>query len=470
MLDDFDGQEEHRVPLLEVTCGLGLIAAGQLILLVLWCWATLLRLVVVSIPAQTQDSGRSSRIAVQSHRGRMVQHMGKNIVICSDGTGNTFDKRMTSVTRMVKQHLDLDHPDRQVVCYDQGVGTTALRKGEVSRAADSPGHGAALCILPAPAAGWFPPLTWVSRGRGLLFGFGLKENVRQMYCKLTQLYEGPGDQVFLFGFSRGAFTVRALAGLLHRCYLPSPGLGDIDERFERAWRLFQPMVADVDAVRALRDDHRPCPVHFIGVWDTVKSYGGLIPVILPHLRHNPDVKHVRHALALDERRAWFKHTTWGQLDSDRDNAMTRLNSRDKPKYQAQDISEVWFSGCHSDVGSSNMALRWMLGEAANVQPPLLLGESGISLLRVSDPRGTPEIHPSWTWAWRMVEKVPRREIDNSGVYPAKVSRWGSDGVRNPELSRRHGRVVVHSSVGDHHSIQGSIAVCGTKGPPASRSI
>jgi uncharacterized protein (DUF2235 family) len=394
--------------------------------------------------------------------------MGKNIIICSDGTGNTFEKRITNVTRLV-WHLDLDQPDRQVVCYDQGVGTTAQRKKAVSRTAASPGHGTALCLLPAPAAGWFPPSNWVSRGRGLLFGDGLEENVSQMYRKLAQLYEGPEDRVFLFGFSRGAFTVRALAGLLYRCHLPRRGQDDIDRRFERAWKLFQPMMADMDAVRDLRRDHRPCPVHFMGLWDTVKSYGGLDPVILPHLRHNPDATHVRHALALDERRAWFKPTTWGQLDIDRDNAMTRLDPHDEAGYEAQDISEVWFTGCHSDIGRGNLTLRWMLGEAVNVQDPVLLSETGASLLRTADLHGTAEITPSWNWGWRMVEKVPRREIDNSGVYPVKVSRRGSDGVRFPEFSRRRRRVTVHASVGNHHSIQGPIDVRSTKGPPASSS-
>jgi uncharacterized protein (DUF2235 family) len=388
--------------------------------------------------------------------------MGKNIIICSDGTGNTFEKRITNVTRLIR-HLDLDHPDRQVVCYDQGVGTTALRQKTVSRIAASPGQGTALRLLPAPAAGWFPPSRWVSRGRGLLFGYGLEENVGQMYRELAQLYEGPDDRVFLFGFSRGAFTVRALAGLLYRCHLPRREQDGIDQRFGRAWKLFQPMVADMDAVRDLRRDHRPCPVHFIGIWDTVKSYGGLNPVILPHLRHNPDVTHVRHALALDERRAWFKPTTWGQLDIDRDNAMTRLDPRDEAAYQAQDISEVWFAGCHGDIGGGNLTLRWMLGEAANVQPPALLGETGVSLLRTADLHGTAEINHSWTWGWRMVERVPRREIDNSGIYPVKVPRRGSDGLRFPEFSRRHGRVIIHASVGDHHSIQGAIDVRGTKG-------
>lgn len=263
--------------------------------------------------------------------------------------------------------------------------------------------------------------------------------------------------------------MRALAGLLYRCHLPSRGQDGIDKRFERAWQLFQPMVADVNAVGALRSDHRPCPVHFIGIWDTVKSYGGMNPVILPHLRHNPNVTHVRHALSLDERRAWFKATTWGQLDIDRDKAMTRLDPRDEPLYRAQDISEVWFTGSHSDIGGGTLTLRWMLGEAANVQFPVLLGETGMSLLRTADSPDAPTINSSWTWAWRMAEKVPRLEIDNSGVYPAKVPRRGSDGARRPELSRRHGRVMVHTSVGDHHPIQGPIGICGTKEPPASSS-
>lgn len=393
--------------------------------------------------------------------------MSRSIVICSDGTGNTFDGRITNVTRLV-QHLALDRPDRQVVRYDQGVGTTARREREVASLTETRDEARGLGYLPAPTAGRFPPIAWVNRARGLGFGYGLKENVGQLYRELARLYEGPDDRVFLFGFSRGAFTVRALAGLLHRCHLPNPSATeDADERFERAWRLFQPMVAEVNAVQALRAEHRPCPVHFLGVWDTVKSYGGLNPVILPHLRHNPDVAHVRHALALDERRAWFKPTTWGQLDSDRDSAMTRLDPRDEPAYREQDILEVWFTGCHSDIGGGDLALRWMLGEAVHVGPGLLLTDSGVSLLTRPDPTGPPEIHQSWTRPWRAIEQVPRLEIDNSGVYPVKVAHRGSDGVRDPAISRRQGRLVVHASVGDRHTLQGRVDVCETKGLPAT---
>ena len=388
--------------------------------------------------------------------------MSRNIVVCSDGTGNTFDSRVTNVTRLIKC-LTLGDPERQLVIYDQGVGTTARREEE----ARSSSHSPDLRILAAPVAGKANPVGWTARGRGLLFGYGLKENIRQVYRAIAEELD-PSDQLFLFGFSRGAFTVRALAGLLHRCHLPPDGF-DIDERFERSWSLFQPMVADAEAVEALRRDHRPCPVHFLGVWDTVKSYGGLKPVILPHLRHNPDVAHVRHALALDERRAWFKPTTWGQLDTDRDGAMTRLDPDDDGAYRAQDIREVWFSGCHSDVGGggaesapSRIALRWMLAEAASVDPPLVPNDAGWAVLRSADPSGPLAIKESWTLPWRVLEQIPRSEIDNSGVYPRMVRHQGSDGVRDPSTSRRRGKVAVHASVTDLPSMGAAIETAPTK--------
>ena len=372
--------------------------------------------------------------------------MAKNLVICSDGTGNTFDSRVTNVTRLVK-NLVLDQPERQLVIYDQGVGTTKKRE-EVTRTSQDEG----LRILEAPlSSSGINPIGWVNKTRGLAFGYGLEENIRQMYRVLAEVYE-EGDRLFLFGFSRGAFTVRALAGLLHRCHLAQGTGPEIDRSFERSWELFQPMVADDSAVESLRAEHRPCPVHFLGVWDTVKSYGGLKPVMLPHLRHNPDVAHVRHALAIEERRAWFKPTTWGLLDGDEDGAMTRI---DKAAYGQQDISEVWFTGCHSDVGgggaettTTRVALRWMLAEAAAVDPPLLVSDSGWSLLASEDPPGPLPIQESWKLSWRVMEQIPRKEIDNSGVYPRLVGHRGSDGVRKPSDSKRKGTVAVHSTVVD----------------------
>lgn len=396
--------------------------------------------------------------------------MSRNIIICSDGTGNTFDRRVTNVTHLIKALALADHT-QQVVLYDQGVGTNAHRSTVVDTYRSGPGDPSALNMLPAARGSTFGPKAWFDRGRGLMTGYGLKENVGQIYQALADLYEGPDDRVFMFGFSRGGFTVRNLAGLLYRCHLPPQGSTDAEARFERAWRLYEPMHEDDAATDHFRAEQRPCPVHFLGLWDTVKSYGGIDPVILPHLRHNPIVAHVRHALALNERRAWFKPTSWGLLDSDRAGAMTRLKPEDRPLFDPQDIAEVWFVGCHADVGggareetTARIALRWMLGEALHADPGVQLNPAGEALLAADDPPG-PQIHQSWNRRWRLVEAMPRKEIDNSGVYPIKKAARGSDGRRARQMLRRDEKVLLHASVGNGVSISGDVEIRHTRSLP-----
>src|SRR5262245_34120354 len=201
------------------------------------------------------------------------------------------------------------------------------------------------------------------------------------------------------------------------------------------------------------EGQRECPIHFLGVWDTVKSYGGLCPIMLPHLRHNPIVAHVRHALALDERRGWFDATTWGCLDLDRkaDAAWSPLSEPVRQRIEQQDIKEVWFRGCHSDIGggdreaqSARIALRWMLGEAA--QAGLRLNADGCCLLKSPREREWAEVHESHTLAWRLIELLPRLTIDNSGQWPKGVAARTRQAVRRPDLLLRDGRVTVHESV------------------------
>ncbi len=381
--------------------------------------------------------------------------MKRNIVICSDGTGNTFDKSVSNVTRLIKL-LALNKPEEQVVFYDQGIGTNEKRLTAVGNYGASVQGEKSLFTLPGPPKRrlYADKLALVL---GLLAGYGLQANVGEMYCTLSQ-HCGPDDNIFLFGFSRGAFTVRALAGLLYRCgLLPKDVANDTAKFkpcFKRAWQLFQPIHEDELEITAFRCEHDgppDCAIHFLGLWDTVKSYGGLRPVMLPHLRHNPIVRTVRHALALDERRAWFDATTWGQLDSDRCGAKLRLKTKDLPKYQRQDIDEVWFSGCHSDIGggdaeeiTSNIALRWMLGEARAAG--LLLNPKGEDVVTTDVPAKPVEVHESMNWKWWLVERIPRWEIDNSGTYPMRRFAWGSTGRRSPQRSRRQDIISLHESV------------------------
>jgi uncharacterized protein (DUF2235 family) len=378
--------------------------------------------------------------------------MSKNIVICADGTGNSFGRSVSNVARMIR-FLALDDHSRQVVVYDQGIGTDARRWEEIAKFREDIPDSRALHVLRGPHESRFRPAEWTALVLGLAFGYGLQANVSQMYLELAKLYE-EGDRVFLFGFSRGAFTVRALAGLIYRCGLPQRGDADFTRRFKRAWCLFNrmhPLEPQTSNFRA-DEGQRECPIHFLGIWDTVKSYGGLRPILLPHLRHNPIVERVRHALALDERRGWFDATTWGGLDLDRksDAAWSRLPEPVRRKIEKQDIEEVWFRGCHSDIGggdkeeqSARIALRWMLGEAA--QSRLCLNACGCRLLQPPPKPESAEVHESVTFGWRLTELLPRRTIDNSGQWPKRITTIGQ-AVRHPDRLLRNERVAVHESV------------------------
>jgi len=143
--------------------------------------------------------------------------MSKNIVICADGTGNSFGRKISNVAQMIYS-LSLDSHSRQVVVYDQGIGTDAGRWREIENLWKTIPDREALHVLHGPRER-FGPAEWIALVLGLAFGYGLKANVKQMYLELAKLYE-KDDIVFLFGFSRGAFTVRALAGLIYRCGLP----------------------------------------------------------------------------------------------------------------------------------------------------------------------------------------------------------------------------------------------------------
>jgi uncharacterized protein (DUF2235 family) len=383
--------------------------------------------------------------------------MGRTIVICADGTGSTFDQRVTNVTRIVSC-LDLSNPDEQVVRYDAGVGTSTGRQDQVALLRNAP----ALRLLPARDRRG--PRGWIERVAGLGFGYGLTENVFQLWSELARLDPRPDDRLFLFGFSRGAFTVRALAGLLHRCHLAHP-TADLSKAFAQAWAAYQPMQPRAPDIAALRLQNRPCLVHFLGLWDTVKPYGGLKPVMLPHLRHNPDVRHVRHALSLHERRAWFKPTTWGLLDLDEDGAGRRLDPADRAAYGSQDIREVWFTGTHSDVGAGDIALRWILGEAATVPDPITLSPEGWQLLAPMDPERPAPVTASWTWTWRAIEQVPRLEINNGGLWPRLRPAWGSDGHRSPDVSQRSGQVWLHDTASSHLTLQATANRASTASRP-----
>src|SRR5262245_56718078 len=169
--------------------------------------------------------------------------------------------------------------------------------------------------------------------------------------------------------------------------------------------------------------------------------------MLPYLRHNPSVLTVRHALALNEHRSWFNATTWGQLDSDAEGAKKRLKNKDLANYGLQDIYEVWFRGCHSDIGggdiethTARITLHRMLCEAH--QAEVRLNKEGMQALTAVDSTEPVHIHDlykDWQWA----DYIPRCEIDNSGLYPRRKFAWGPTGSRIPQQFTRNGKISLH---------------------------
>jgi uncharacterized protein (DUF2235 family) len=221
------------------------------------------------------------------------------------------------------QILDRDHA-RQRLYYQPGIGT-----------------------LPEPDAltKWWTKLYDVL---GLAFGLGVLNNIRDAYRFLMEIWE-PDDRIFLFGFSRGAYTVRVLAGMLHAVGLLGHGS---NEMIPYALRLYKQLdehsgtESKIEEWKKLcadfrwtfarpmfdGDSERRCRVHFVGLWDTVSSVGWVAnPAKFPFTATNPSVSIIRHAVSIDERRAFF-----------RQNLFHRATAR-------QDLVEIWFPGSHCEV-------------------------------------------------------------------------------------------------------------------------
>jgi len=291
----------------------------------------------------------------------------------------------------------------------------------------------------------------------LSVGAGIIQNLTELYRFLMHHYE-PDDKIFLFGFSRGAFTVRALAGLLHTCGLIRP---DDEQLLPHAIGLYQTSESRIRAERKKNGlpkkfapddtDHtrldraaqmfkstlaQECKIKFLGVWDTVKAYGWFYRQSFPSLRHNPSVEAVRHAVALHERRAVFQMTGWGE--------------------RHEGVKEVWFTGDHSDVGgghedgNSSLAdatLCWMLGEATH--SGLLIDITQKSAIEDMTERSRKASirapHDLLKRGWRLA--IPLTELDNSEYPPSRKLKLSPQAPREPARHDEHtGRLLFHHSV------------------------
>jgi uncharacterized protein (DUF2235 family) len=228
--------------------------------------------------------------------------MAKNVVVCCDGTANEFATDHTNVLKLFRV-LDND-PSRQVAFYHPGVGTMEA-VGALTSASRN-----------------------LTKFLGLAFAYALQ-------------FE-PDDALYMFGFSRGAYTVRAAASLLHMYGLLPAGNEPLVPYAIRMMNATnrQKSGAAFDLAEDFRATFRGtvCRPHFVGVWDTVNSVGWVEnPLKLPYSANNPDIAIGRHAVSIDERRAFFRSNLW------RPDPPT-------PDSGPKDLKQVWFPGVHCDVG------------------------------------------------------------------------------------------------------------------------
>ena len=261
--------------------------------------------------------------------------MRKRLVVCCDGTWNRADADTVTNIEKIARTIESDPSHTggvpQQVLYLAGVGTAGYK---------------------------------TDRLLGGAFGFGLFANVKTAYRWLALNYE-PDDEIFIFGFSRGAYTARSLAGMIGRIgLLKGEALvdGKLGEACER-YQLRATPKASWSSPEAFKAEfcHESVPIKFLGVFDTVGALGVPGAVRRRHQFHDVvlggAVETARQALAIDEPRMKFEPCLWEQP---------------VPQWDPRRIKQVWFEGCHSDVGGgyksaeaglSNTALLWMAAEA-----------------------------------------------------------------------------------------------------------
>jgi len=278
-------------------------------------------------------------------------------------------------------------------------------------------------------------------------GAGLARNIKSAYAWLSTAYED-GDEIYLLGFSRGAFTVRSLSGLVWSQGVPRA----LD------WTLIERACHEASKRRPRpRDDGRfrfP-PIHFLGVWDTVGALG--IPADFPGLplwlaflqprfhdtELSPNVAHAYQALALDEMRRTFSPTLWTRRDP-----------------ANREVIQMWFAGMHADIGGgyqetglSDIPLRWMIERAralgADFHAPMLeqiredargvLHDSrqGVFAAAIAQPRRIPDLDPA----------APPGPLGQQ-VHASVIERQG-----RPPIFQAPYRPLLRLAPGESHPVQ-----------------
>lgn len=388
----------------------------------------------------------------------------KKIALFSDGTSNSSSSPRKSNVWRAYQALDLSQGSKQVAFYDNGVGTSA-----------------------------FTPTAIL----GLAFGWGLARNVRQIYGFLCRTYEAgdehePADEIYAFGFSRGAFTMRVVVALIASEGIIDRNLAKDDRdlkrlvaaayhRFRREnftpslMSFFLRPVRDLISSswslirrRRLYDPtrniwHTDGPndqplIKFVGVWDTVDAYGLPIdeltrawdkviwPLTAKDRELSPRIGRACHALALDEQRESFEPMLWNE-------------DGEKPGANLDDerLSQLWFPGVHSNIGGGYpddslafVALDWMVSQSEKNSGLMYLADARRRIedqARINGP-----IYDSRSGVSNVYRYAPRNIERLCQEKKPGLANWLKGKFKRPSAHENEVTIVkpkIHHSVFDH---------------------
>ncbi|QQO18192.1 DUF2235 domain-containing protein [Bradyrhizobium diazoefficiens] len=369
--------------------------------------------VVAQPNAETVEAQVSWRKSPDSSGFASTEAIGsrKRIVILIDGAGMGYGQSASNVLKMYRCLQGEIESLHQTVFYISGVAGSAASDFDV----------------------WHRFRNNILGVLGQATGYSFDDDVLKAYEFLVQNYRD-GDEIYLFGFGRGAYAARVAAGFVHKVGLIAPqqlsfarsGLTAY-KRSSVGERTTSSGIEDAATQFAKAFSARRPTIRFVGVWDTVAP--AVIPrsdrLFLPSLEElaftisNPSVRTFRQAISIDERRAMFRLTPWIEPQA-------FVGSGPTPgRAEPQDSLQTWFAGVHADVGGgypeeesglSKYSLIWMVEEAArcglsinqNVFREVAWGiQSRQSSTRYATPAFTAPIHNSLTLSWSLLEFLPK---------------------------------------------------------------
>ncbi|KAF8889443.1 hypothetical protein CPB84DRAFT_1448736 [Gymnopilus junonius] len=377
------------------------------------------------------------------------KHPFRTLVLCFDGTGDQFDSDNSNIIEFFSM-LKKDDPAKQLVYYQAGIGTYTV---------------------PEIAT---PMMSKLSQTLDMAIAWNLDAHIMGGYEFLMQNYRA-GDRICIFGFSRGAYTARCLAGMIHKVgLLPTSNT----QQVPFAYKMYT------------RADEK-------GVWDTVASVG-LIPRRLPFTTSNTVVKTFRHAVSLDERRAKFKANLWNrpneieQFLSITDRNIEELKKKQKHSHSSQggssrsgslmaletkytkdwmaatDIDEVWFAGCHCDIGGGSVEngikpclaripLRWMIRECFKAKSGIMFSAEGLKCIGLDPGSLYPTVLPrppalpldTSSLATCSIQSIPKKLSveqtvqESSPFFPIELAESEEEADRKDALAPIYDQLILN---------------------------